>query len=232
MMPCIEMPGAQTPKLKRARVSNLRWLSPYSAFTHPREKMINYTTTVPTNPNGHSLPIKRTPAFGALTAIITTENLIGCYTHYWHGRTIPCTLPDCPAHEDGAPFRWHAYQGAWETKTALHFIFEVTACGAEPFITYRDSHNTLRGCLFQAKRFKERPNGRILIHTKPAVLTEINLPNPPDLPKCLATLWSLNPPMANSKKRNPSKRTNTVPIGDDATQWTPAAEPDGNGEQA
>jgi len=184
-----------------------------------------FTTTIPAQPHGHALPIRRTPTFGNLTAIVTTADLIGCYTHYWHGRTIPHEAENCEPCQAGMPYRWHSYVAAWETKTALHFIFEVTANGAEPFITYRDHHNTLRGCLFQAKRWKEKPNGRILIQAKPADLAEVNLPAPPDMEKCLATLWSLGTPDPGPKHRDPEKRTAIAPIGPNGRCWNPQKAP-------
>jgi len=178
-----------------------------------------YSHDVPDQPSGHALPIRRTPSYGALTAIVTTPDILGCYTHYWHGRTIPCEKPDCEPCNDGSPFRWHSYLAAWETKTALHFIFEMTAAAVEPLISYRDAHGTIRGCLFQAKRWKERPNGRILIQTKPADLTEINLPNPPDMEKCLATLWNLNLPQPEFRTRSQEKRSAIVPLGKNAAKF-------------
>lgn len=153
--------------------------------------MPTYTSSIPDTPRGPALPIRRAPANGNLLAIITAADLIGTNTHYYKGRTMPCELPNCEPHDHGIPFRWHAYVSAWEVKTGLHFIFETTAAGAEPFIEYRDHHGTLRGCLFSAKRWQQRPNGRILIQTKPADLKEIRLPQAPDLVKCLAILWSL-----------------------------------------
>lgn len=173
--------------------------------------MPTFSHDIPDQTHGYSLPIKRTPAYTKLKAIVTSTDLLGCYTHYWHGRTQPCEAPNCEPCENGMPYRWHAYLAAMETQNALHFIFEVTATGAEPFITYRDAHGTLRGCLFQAERWRQKANGRILIQTKPADLTEIQLPDAPNMVTCLATLWSL--PMGNNKttKRSPEKRTAIAP---------------------
>jgi len=153
--------------------------------------MPTYTNAIPTQPRGPALPIRRAPASGHLAAIITSDDLIGTNTHYYKGRTMPCEAPECDACSHGVPYRWHSYCAAWEPKTALHFIFETTATAAEAFIEYRDHHKTLRGCFFSAKRWQQRPNGRILIQTKPADLTEYRLPTGPDLTRCLAILWSL-----------------------------------------
>lgn len=175
--------------------------------------MPNYTRNIPDAPSGPSLPIRRTPAYSPLVAIITTDDLIGTYTHYYKGRTVPCESPDCEPCQNGMPYRWHAYVAAWETKTGLHFIFEVTAAGAEPFIDYRDHHGTLRGCLFSARRLKQQPNGRVLIQTKPADLREIRLPKSPDMSKCLSILWSLSETRTQPVQHEPEKRTPQVSTG-------------------
>ncbi len=172
--------------------------------------MPTYTNRIPDSPRGPALPIRRTPAYSALVAIVTAEDLVGCYTHYYHGRTVPCELPNCPAHDEGIPYRWHAYMSAYDVKSALHFIFEVTAAGAEPFIEYRDHHGSLRGCLFQARRLHNRPNGRLLIQTKPANLKEVRVPKAPDLTKCLAILWNLPTPTVKNAGRDPQRKTDIV----------------------
>jgi hypothetical protein len=168
--------------------------------------MVHWTHDIPPEPRGNSLPIRRTPAARPLQAIATSRDLIGCYTHFWHGSTVPCERPDCPACQDGLPFRWHAYLSAVDVFNHLHFIFEVTALGAQPFTQYRDLHGTLRGCQFIARRWRNRTNGRILIATKPADLKEVQIPEPPDLEKCMAIIWSLPSNGVQTTSYNPENR--------------------------
>lgn len=172
--------------------------------------MPQWSNQIPVEPRGNALPIQRTPAHTKLVAVITSSDLMGTYTHYYKGRTAPCEKPDCEPCRNGMPFRWHAYFACEEVDNALHFIFEVTAAGAEPFIQYRDVHTTLRGCLFQASRWKSRPNGRILVRTKPADLTQRRLPKEPDLLKCLTILWSKRDVDAVHAGFNPEKRTAAI----------------------
>lgn len=174
--------------------------------------MPDWTNQVPKDPRGYALPIQRTPANRPLQAIITSPDLIGCYTHFWHGSTVPCTLPDCEPHRDGIPFRWHAYMSAVDLFNHLHFIFEVTAIGATHFTTYREQHGTIRGCQFISKRWKSRPNGRLLIQTKPADLAEINIPAAPDLKKCMAIIWSLPETDVATNGINPEQQTPQIRI--------------------
>jgi len=153
--------------------------------------MIDWSNQVPKNPRGPALPIRRTPAGKRLEAIVTSFDLIGCFTHFYKGSTHPCTGDDCEAHAEGIPFRWHAYLTCVDFHTNLHMIFECTAISAEFFTAFREHYCSLRGCHFTATRWNARPNGRILIRTQMADLGERTLPEPPDLKKAMAILWSL-----------------------------------------
>lgn len=180
--------------------------------------MPNWSTDIPDEPRGHGLPIKRTPAYKPLHAIVTSTDLIGCYTHFYKGSTTPCSRPDCEPCLNGIPYRWHAYMSAVDVGTNLHFIFEVTALSAEFFVAYRERHLTLRGCQFQAKRWNNKPNGRILIQTKPADLGERQLPPVPDLKKCMAIIWSLPLPTVTTPDRDPERNMPHVHTDPD---WKP-----------
>lgn len=170
-----------------------------------------WSNEVPDDPRGPSLPVRRTPAHGQLIAIATSEDLIGCYTHYFKSRTCPCEGNDCEACREGIPYRWHAYLAAEEARTGLHFIFECTAQAAEHFTEYRKLHGTLRGCLFEARRWNNRPNARICLKVATANLTERRLAKPPDLQRCLEILWNLTPRDAAGHRRNPEKHTTQFP---------------------
>lgn len=160
--------------------------------------MPNWSSSIPADPRGQPLPIRRTPRSGRLVAIATSPNLIGCNTHYWGGHTVPCTAPNCPADLEGIPYRWHGYLGAVDTSTNEHFIFEFTAQAADQFRIYHLAYGTLRGCVFQAQRLRPVANSRVVIKTKQADLRELHLPDAPDIPKCMAIIWQL--PTNNVKK--------------------------------
>lgn len=205
--------------------------------------MPTFSSDVPIDPRGPAFPIVRTPISRPLTAIVTSPNLVGCYTHYFKGRTIPCEGsgcrlcmegrepftntkgkvvhaigkqevecdgPPCEACHAGLPYRWHAYQTVLTSRDHLHCLFECTAQAAENFTTYREAHGTIRGCEFEAWRLHSKPNGRILIRTKPANLTGITLPMPPDLIKCLGILWGFPAPSVQAGRINPEKKTRNV----------------------
>ena len=153
--------------------------------------MPNWSHTPPANPRGPSLRLRRTPSTGALTAVATCSDMIGCPTHFYRHRTIPCEAPNCEACDSGFPWRWHGYLSAIDSNTNEHFLFEFTAQAAEEFKAYRERHLTLLGCLFNVHRLGDRHNGRVITRTKPADLTKLHLPQPPDLVKCLSHIWNL-----------------------------------------
>jgi len=172
--------------------------------------MPSWSHDIPKDPRGPSFPIVRTPAFKPLMAIVTSQDLVGCFTHFFHGRTIPHEDAGCEACHEGIPFRWHAYQSIYQPETAAHLLFECTAASGEAFTEYRDKYHTLRGCKFEARRMNSKPNGRILIRTRPADLAQLILPKPPDLVKCLSILWDLPCPDLTTNRINPEKKTTHV----------------------
>jgi len=151
--------------------------------------MPTFSNKPPSDPRGPSYQIVRTPTGKPLTAIVTSDDLIGTFTHFWKRRTMPCERGnDCQPCQAGIPFRWHAYLSAY-LKNHAHVLFECTAQAAENFVAYREAHGSLRGCLFTASRMNYSPNARVIITCKPANLSELTLPNPPDLIAVLAILW-------------------------------------------
>lgn len=153
--------------------------------------MPNWTRDLPTDSSAVTHRVKRCPAGGRITAIVTANDLLGCNTHYYRGRTQPCEAPNCPACNDGIGWRFHAYLSAVDTNTNEHFIFEFTAQAAEAFDVYRKAHGTLRGCLFEATRQGTKPNGRVIVRTKAADLTARVLPDPPNVQRVLTVLWNI-----------------------------------------
>lgn len=144
----------------------------------------------------------RTPCSSALVLAITCENLVVVDTHYWHGRTLPCerltndegrTTDDsnCPACREKQGYRTHIYVSAIKTKTREHVIFECTATAAKPLEEYRKANKTLRGCVLNATRPKGGPNSKVVISTNTLNQQHTKLPEPPNVPAALATIWRL-----------------------------------------
>lgn len=153
--------------------------------------MPNWSNELPPSNDQPGFTLRRTPPDRPLRAIATSTQLAVCYTHFWGGRTMPCESPDCDACRAMSPKRAHVYVSAYSPHNREHFLFECTAAAAEPFRDWIRANNTLRGCLFQASRPKRRRNAAVEILTKPADLTQINLPQPPDIAKAMTVIWRI-----------------------------------------
>jgi len=153
--------------------------------------MPTWSNAVPTDPRGQGLPLLRTPAGRTLTAVVTSTDLIGCNTHFWGGHTMPCEAPECEACQAGVAYRWHGYLAAFNPADQLHFIFEMTAQAAQTFINYRNEHKTIRCCQFQAYRWQQKRNGRVILKCEPSAIVPSALPRAPDLGKIMAIIWRL-----------------------------------------
>lgn len=156
--------------------------------------MFNFSSDVPDDPRGHSLPLVRCPPLKGISGIVLSEEIQGTNTHYYHGRTIPCDDEHCPACDDGQPWRWHAYLALWGQSTHRTVLFEMTAKAAEPLKTYQKAYGTLRGCLLNAKRVRPTANSRVIIQTTQADLQKIQLPDPPDVIGALSIIWNIERP--------------------------------------
>jgi hypothetical protein len=153
--------------------------------------MPRWTNSVPDTTSRFAFDLKRTPPDRPIVGIITSAKILGAYTHFWGGRTVPCEEPHCPACEEGMPSRWHCYVGFLCPKTRDHCIFECTGRAARAFEDYTRAHATLRGCHFMAVRPKRRKNARVEITVKPYDLTKITLPPEIDIIRALCTIWQI-----------------------------------------
>lgn len=153
--------------------------------------MPQYSTAPPKDSAGYGIPLIRTPANGKLVLAIVSEEMIGCPTHWYRGRTVPCEAVDCQACNDGYPWRWHGYVIGMQTAGRRLVLFECTAQAAEEINKYRTINSTLRGCILTTARHRNRHNGRVIVTTQAGDLAQLNLPSPPLITAHLAKIWNL-----------------------------------------
>ena len=173
--------------------------------------MFQFSTTPPPDPRGNSLSLMRCAASKSNRGIITTDQLYGCRTHFYHGRTLPCDDQSCPACTDGMPWRWHGYVGLYGPSTGRHVLFESTAKACEPLKKYQAAYGTLRGCEIIAQRVGLLHNGRVTITTKQADLQALNLPDAPNILEALSIIWNIELPaivVDGTSKGNPAIAVN------------------------
>jgi hypothetical protein len=163
--------------------------------------MPNWSSQIPEDIRGGSLPLVRTPAGKPVKAIVTSHALIGCHTHFFGGHTVPCDSPDCKACNEGIPSRWHGYVACYHFTSSLHFIFEMTVQAAIPLQEYFSQHKTLRGAQIEAYRWGKRANGRVVMKVEPGAVPPNLLPAAPDIPRIMALIWQLPPQNVTVEER-------------------------------
>ena len=162
--------------------------------------MPTFSARPPQDSKGYGLPIMRTPANGKLLLMITSEDLIGCPTHWFGGRTVPCEGETCVACAAGYPWRWHGYMAGLLAQGRRAVLAEFTAQACEQIIAYRDAQGTLRGGQLTAQRHRNRHNGRVLLNITPGDLEVMHLPPAPDVLAALSLIWNLPKPVLTEDK--------------------------------
>ena len=153
--------------------------------------MLELSYEVPEDDESRPFPVKRVPAEKPLQGVITSDRPLGTQTHWWGGRTVPCTGAECLACTQGVPKRWHCYAGVWDDKIQLHFLLELTAAGGDTLLKYASEHGSTRGCVIRATRIPAIANGRVHLQTRPIDLSRYNIPLAPNLAAILARLWNI-----------------------------------------
>lgn len=156
--------------------------------------MPQFSFDPPPAARGYGLPMVRTPANGHMKLACVSTEMVGCPTHWYGGRTVPCEAIDCKACSEGVPWRWHGYVAGLLPQVRRLALFEFTAQAAEVINQYKAVNGTLRGCIITAHRHRNRHNGRVMINTMPGNLAQLNLPKAPDLMKVLSVLWCIPVP--------------------------------------
>jgi hypothetical protein len=133
--------------------------------------------------------IVRTPPKGSIKGIILARELTGATTHYWHGRTLPCSGPNCPACQENTPARWYGYVPLMSKATNRIVIFELTSSATPAVDTFLGTYKTLRGARLEAFRIPQRSNGRVVIELQPPADPDEDLPNSPDIEGPLLAMW-------------------------------------------
>lgn len=168
--------------------------------------MLDFSTQPPIEATRSPYRLVRTPAKGQLELLITAEQLLGCYTHFFGGRTVPCTGEPCDACQAGSSMRWHGYVSAVTVKDQEPILFEVTAAAAEQLANYRAKIGTLRGCQCLAARVAARPNARVKLRMKPADLSRVELPKGFNVIAALCHVWGI-PATDTSVQTEPKARS-------------------------
>lgn len=136
-------------------------------------------------------PLLRVSPAGLRAIITLSGDLLGLYTHYYRGRTIPCRDRECPGCDaDHAP-RWHGYLWVYSPRTKAIGVLEVTAAAVLPLDKWFRLHRTLRASELTLERVPKKPNGRLFVAVAQSPYNSEDLPTPPPLRRVLLNIFGL-----------------------------------------
>jgi len=139
------------------------------------------------------IPILSPRPHQKLTCLITSERWEGVYTHYFDGRTRPCTGDEL--HCDGCyrklARRWKAYLCAVTFGSGRRCIIELTQGAMESCEQIIDRTTNLRGRRIVLVRQGEAKNGPVRCRLE-ASTSDLFVPPPFNLHKALCVVWGIN----------------------------------------
>lgn len=154
--------------------------------------MPQWSPTPPPQDEGVPFRLVRVPADKPVIGIVTSLDVVGCATHFFNNRTVPCDgQGNCKSCQEGHAWRWHAYCSVLVSATLEHVLLELTAAGSETLRNYAQTYSGTRGCLLSAWRPSKKPNGRVLVTCKPTDLLRVTLPEPPNVARLLCRIWNV-----------------------------------------
>jgi len=123
--------------------------------------------------------------------IVTTDDIVGAYTHFWKGRTTICTFPECDACDHHRTPRWYGYLAIIAEATKVPAIIELTPTCIPPVEEYLAEYGTLRGATVTLQRANKKINSRVLCTLRPSGYDKGVLPQPVNVRAHLAKIWEL-----------------------------------------
>lgn len=107
--------------------------------------------------------IVRAPEKGKASFLCLSGKLVGCRTHFFGNRTVPCLGRLCAACEAGKEWEWHGYLACVRGGTKAREIVEIRgAVGGQIHDEYC-KRRSLRGMMFSLRRNEQRSNGRVVV---------------------------------------------------------------------
>jgi hypothetical protein len=163
---------------------------------------VEFGTPVP-QPGDRWIPVVQPRAKAPITVRVLSSKVLSTMVHWvpnalkpGSGHSAPHTKPDdtCPlCIEMGQVPRWHGYLGAWHHSTSRVVIVDLSvhaihACSA---LDPARGHD-LRGLELRLYRAGAGNNSKMMAELSKLTYKDDELPDAPDVAKCLARLWGLN----------------------------------------
>lgn len=140
----------------------------------------------------YSIELVRCPAKGGNSAIILTDQAYWIDTHYWRGKTQPCTGPVCPGCRANAPIRELGYIAIMHPRDHVIKILQITHQAWHAMQSYLVIARTMRGATITQIRPDGRKNGRVKTTVSATKITIENLPEAPDVRSIMEQIWEIS----------------------------------------
>lgn len=124
-------------------------------------------------------------------AIVLSHRLVGTHTHYYGGRTRPCTGENCTVCEKGHQPRWKGYLACTDKLLQKRLIIEIPARACSTIDEWFCQRRTLRGSIVGLKRIGDKANSRVLATMMDGLVTKETLPEAPNVQKILLRMWEV-----------------------------------------
>ena len=125
----------------------------------------------------------------AIAGIVTSVHLVGCYVHYFRGRSTPCERADCEACKEKHTPRWYGWLSLWAPKSNEHVIAEITSSCVEAVREYELKHGQLRGAVLTLERATAKINSRLTARVQQSAMSPDVLPAELDVVSVLEKIW-------------------------------------------
>lgn len=134
----------------------------------------------------------RLKAADKFSGVVLSSDMIGCYTHWWGGRTQPCVGKECKACKANSETKWKGWMACLITKTAEIVITEFTHATVDEVTRFFDQHRTFKGSTVRLVRIGPRANGKLAVSFNDTRSQYTLLPECPNVPAILARMWGVD----------------------------------------
>ncbi len=171
--------------------------------------MSQWTEEIPDPKDFAAIRLIRVPTAGTITGLITSPNIIGCWTHWDAYRTQPCPGLEPPPNpephwqpcrlcKDAQPRRWHAWISLYLEVQSRQIVLQLPTLAATNLRDARAQYGYLRGLVAAFSRQHKRPNSRILVETRPLLRPQTFVPEPVDIKRYMSLIWQVAPTTMHS----------------------------------
>jgi len=151
-----------------------------------------WSSTPPKSQLAEYWDIRRAPAKGDIRGFILSDQVTGLPTHFWGGRTRPCSGELCEACRANNAATWKGYVAVTDDTFTAKWLFELNARVADFLRKKRSELRTLRGSRLMLRRNNGRMNGTIICGFEASCIAASMLPDAPNVEQKLCRIWEVH----------------------------------------